>query len=127
MANSNPAPEHRFKKGDQRINRGGRPKDAVSLSALVRRIGHEKATTKDGQPVLGPDGKPMTVLEVVIRQRFQDKRYQGDMLDRGWGKVPDRIAGPDGGPVRTVTEVVIGGSASPGQQATGAVLDEQSA
>lgn len=35
--------------------------------------------------------------------------------------------GKDGGPIRTVTEVIIGGFASPGQQATGAVLDEQSA
>jgi len=34
--------------------------------------------------------------------------------------------GKDGGPIRTVTEVIIGGFASPGQQATGEVLDERS-
>jgi len=34
--------------------------------------------------------------------------------------------GQGGGPIRTVTEVIIGGFASPGQQATGEVLDERS-
>ena len=87
-----------FKKGDPRINRDGRPKDAVSLAALVRRIGHEVATTKDGKPVIGPDGKPVTVVEVIIRQKAQDKKYQAEFLDRGWGKVPTPVdlRGKDG-------------------------------
>ena len=76
-----------FVKGDKRINKDGRPKDAVSLSALARRIGHEIATTKDGKPVLGPDGKPMTVIEAIMRQKAQDKKYQEEFIDRGWGKV----------------------------------------
>jgi hypothetical protein len=76
-----------FTKNDKRINRDGRPKDAVSLAALVRRIGHEVATTKDGKPVIGPDGKPMTVVEVILRQKAQDKKAQAEFLDRGWGKV----------------------------------------
>lgn len=116
-----------FVKNDKRINRDGRPKDAVSLAALVRRIGHEVATTKDGKPVIGPDGRPMTVVETILRQRAQDKKHQGEFLDRGWGKVSQSVelGGPNGGPIRTVTEVVIGGSQAPGQQATGTVLDEQ--
>ena len=87
-----------FQPGDKRINRDGRPKDAVSLAALVRRIGHEVATTKDGKPVIGPDGKPVTVVEVIIRQKAQDKKYQAEFLDRGWGKVatPVDLRGKDG-------------------------------
>ena len=78
MANKNPSPSTRFKQGDKRINRDGRPKDAVSLAALVRRIGYEVATDKNGNPIKGPDGKPMTVVEVIIRQKAQDKKNQAE-------------------------------------------------
>lgn len=77
-----------FKKGDPRINRDGRPKDSVSLSGLFRRIGHEVATKKDGTPLLGPDKKPMTVIEAIARQWAQNPRQQGDFVDRAYGKVP---------------------------------------
>lgn len=124
----NPTGKGGFKERKHQINRDGRPKDAVSLAALVRRIGHEVATTKDGKPVLGPDGKPMTVVEVILRQKAQSVKGQAEFLDRGWGKVaqPLEVGGPNGGPIRTVTEVVIGGSQAPGQQAAGDVLDERS-
>ena len=118
-----------FKKGDKRINRDGRPATAASLSALARRIGHEVATKKKGgelEPVLGPDGRPMTVIEVILRQWAQNPKQQGDFVDRAYGKVPQQqqLTGADGGPIRTITEVVIGGTQAPGQQATGDILDE---
>jgi hypothetical protein len=76
-----------FVKGDKRINRDGRPKDSVSLSALTRRIAHEVATKKDGSPVLGPDGKPMTVIEAILRQWAQSPKQQEQFVERGFGKV----------------------------------------
>lgn len=93
-----------FVKGDKRINRDGRPATAASLSALAKRIGHEVATKKkDGDfvPVLGPDGKPMTVIEVILRQWAQNPKQQGDFIDRAYGKVPQsqEHTGKDGGPV----------------------------
>jgi len=105
---ANPQNLKPFTKNDKRINRDGRPKDSVSLAALVRRIGHEVATTKDGKPVIGPDGKPMTVVEVILRQKAQDKKGQAEFLDRGWGKVPQQqqLTGDDGGPVKLVVEYV---------------------
>ena len=95
-----------FQPGDKRINRDGRPRNGGDLAALARRIGAEIATTKDGKPVLGPDGKPMTVVEAILRQKAQNPKYQAEFLERGWGKVQTDIsmAGKDG--ERIVIEVV---------------------
>lgn len=79
-----------FQPGDKRINRDGRPKNGGELGALFRRIGNEIATTKDGKPLLGPDGKPMTVVEAIARQKAQDKKHQEEFLNRAYGKVPDK-------------------------------------
>ena len=76
-----------FKKGDPRINRDGRPKNSGELGALFRRIGHEPATKKDGILLLGPDKKPMTVIEAIARQWAQNPKQQGDFVDRAYGKV----------------------------------------
>lgn len=77
-----------FVPGDKRINRDGRPKNSGDLAALFRRIGHEPATKKDGSPVIGPDGKPMTVIEAIARQWAQNPKQQADFVDRAYGKVP---------------------------------------
>ena len=82
-----PPEEYRFKKGDKRINRDGRPATAASLSALAKRIGHEVATKKNGEVLTGPDGKPVTVIETILRQWAQNPRQQGDFVDRAYGKV----------------------------------------
>ena len=76
-----------FKERKHQINRDGRPKNSTDLSALFRRIGAEVATKKDGSPLIGPDGKPMTVLEAIARQWAQNPRQQGDFVDRAYGKV----------------------------------------
>ena len=90
-----------FNKNDKRINRDGRPKGSKDLGALFRRIGHEVATKKDGSPLLGPDGKPMTVIEAIARQMAQDPKRQVEFIDRGWGPVPSKseVTGADGGPI----------------------------
>lgn len=120
-------PKHsQFTKGDKRINKDGRPKDSVGLSALARRIAHEPALKKNGAPVIGQDGKPVTKIEAILLQWAQDPKHQTDFVERGFGKVPQQqqLTGEDGGPIRIIQEVVIGGTQAPGQQATGEVLDE---
>ena len=84
---SRPKTKGSFVPGDKRINRDGRPKNSTDLSALFRRIGAEVATKKNGEPIIGPDGKPMTVLEAIERQWAQNPKQQSDLIDRPYGKV----------------------------------------
>jgi len=86
-----PPKEHRFKPGDKRINRDGRPTTSAGLSELARRIGHEVATKKNGETIIGPDGRPLTVIEMILRQWAQNPKQQSDFIDRGWGKVPTPV------------------------------------
>ena len=113
---ANPQNLKPFKKGDKRINRDGRPATAASLSALAKRIGHEVATKKKGgelEPVLGPDGKPMTVIEVILRQWAQNPKQQGDFVDRAYGKVPQQQqhSGEGGGAIEHKVVVIFDGNA----------------
>lgn len=94
---ANPTGKGGLQNRKHQINRDGRPKNSGELGALFRRIGHEIATDKSGNPVIGPDGKPMTVVEVIARQKAQDKKYQSEFLDRGWGKVPTPVDVTSGG------------------------------
>ena len=85
---ANPQNLKPFTKGDKRINRDGRPKNSGDLTALAKRIGHEVATKKNGEVLTGPDGRPVTVIETILRQWAQNPRQQGDFVDRAYGKVP---------------------------------------
>ena len=107
---SNPTGKGGFGERKHQINRDGRPKGSKDLGALFRRIGHEVATKKDGSPLLGPDGKPMTVIEAIARQWAQDPKRQVEFIDRGWGPVPSKseVTGADDGPVRIVVEYANG-------------------
>ena len=102
---SNPTGKGGFGERKHQINRDGRPKGSKDLGALFRRIGHEVATKKDGSPLLGPDGKPMTVIEAIARQWAQNPKLQAEFVDRGWGPVPNKneLTGADGGPIQTQT------------------------
>ena len=87
---ANPQNLKPFKKNDKRINRDGRPATAASLSALAKRISHEPALKKNGDPVVGQDGKPMTKIEVILASWAQNPKQQGDFVDRAYGKVPQQ-------------------------------------
>ena len=76
-----------FKERKHQINRDGRPKNSGDLTALAKRIGHEVATKKNGEVLTGPDGKPVTVIETILRQWAQNPKQQGDFVDRAYGKV----------------------------------------
>ena len=97
-----------FVKGDKRINRDGRPATAASLSALAKRIGHEVATKKNGEVLTGPDGRPVTVIETILRQWAQNPKQQGDFVDRAYGKVPQQQqhSGEGGGAIEHTIKVI---------------------
>ena len=97
MANKNPSPENRFKPGDPRINRKGRPKDSTELKSFGLSLLHEPARDKDGNPVV-IDGHVATNLEMVLRRMMQDKRQSEALLDRVFGRVPNAVdlRGKDG-------------------------------
>ena len=102
-----------FVKGDKRINRDGRPKNSTDLSALVRRIALEPALKKNGAPVIGQDGKPVTKIEAILLQWAQDPKHQADFVERGFGKVPQlqQDTGADDGPIEHRVVVIFDGNA----------------
>jgi hypothetical protein len=108
----NSKPKGKFKKGDPRINRKGRPRSFDALRELTQQIAHEEAKGKgetvviadkivytSGEPVI-VNGHIATVTEMIMRQwaSSKDPRLQQAFIQYAYGKVPDIIQGDsDGG------------------------------
>ena len=86
----------RFKKGDSRINRKGRPKNFDALRHLVQSIGIEVMLDKQGYPLL-VDGKTITRVQAILRQWASDPKRQRDFIEYGWGRVPMPVDVTSGG------------------------------
>lgn len=97
MSNPNPSPENRFKKGDPRIWRHGRPKSFDALRELAQEIAHETAQA-GGQDVV-VNGHKVTVSEAILRQWAMSKnpQLQRAFIEVAFGKVPDvtKLIGAD--------------------------------
>ena len=108
MANSNPAPEHRFTKGDPRINRKGRPRTFDAVRELAQQIAHETAKAGGSEVVI--DGHRVTVTEAILRQwaTSKDPRLQMAFVEYAYGKPPQEVkhGGTDGGAIEHIIRVV---------------------
>lgn len=82
-----PPKSKRFKKGDPRINRKGRPKSFDTLRSLAQEVAHEVAKKKDGSEVV-IDNHKVTVIEAILRQWAADHKRQKDFVEYAFGRVP---------------------------------------
>jgi hypothetical protein len=92
MSNPNPSPETRFKKGDPRIWKNGRPRTFDALRELAQQIAHEAVKDKSGEPVV-VEGHAATVTEIILRKwaASNDPRLQMAFVEVAYGKTPSEI------------------------------------
>lgn len=105
-----PALEKNLWPKGQSGNPGGRPKGSVSLTAILRReslkaVASNPRFKRIAEKLGIPDPENLSVGELIVLAtivhavRGQAKLI-GDLWNRLDGKVPDRIAGHDGGPLQ---------------------------
>ena len=87
----------RFKPGDPKINRKGRPKSFDAWRKLNVAILNEVAKDKDGKPII-INGHIATNAEMIVRSKIRDSKHQSDVIEAAFGKVPQlvELTGRDG-------------------------------
>jgi hypothetical protein len=75
----------RFRKGDPRINRSGRPKSFDDFRDLAQKVTQENLTL--------PNGKKITVAEALLRQcaKSREPALIKILFEYAFGKVPDKL------------------------------------
>ena len=89
-----PPLDTRFKKGDKRINRGGRPKSFDMLRKLAQQIGGEALPTKEGEAAIT---RVTALLRIMSTSKAPADRRT--FLEYAYGKPKDEVDVTSGGEV----------------------------